>query len=67
MFIHIILNNKALLSGKAPNSTLDYMENIVEYVSSVKAPIVDRKDIYDTRVLASILRYNVACNVMNAG
>ncbi len=67
MFIFILLNNKALKSGQAPNSTLDYMENIVEYTSSVKAPVVDRKDIYDARVLASILRYNVACNVMNAG
>jgi acyl-CoA oxidase len=39
----------------------------VGYVAALVAPVVDRKDLYDCRVLTSILRYNVACNVMNAG
>lgn len=35
----LMLLEKAIKTGKAPNSTLDYLENILEFTSSIKQPI----------------------------
>ena len=43
------------------------MENVFEYLSSVKKIINKKDDLLDINNLKEILRYNVAFNVANAG
>lgn len=57
----------AMKSGKAPNQSVDYLENVFEYLSSVKKIINTKDDLLDINNLKEILRYNVAFNVANAG
>lgn len=58
---------KSLKSGKAPNSSVDYLQDVIGYVSDVKQTIHTREDLNDLNKLKEILRYNVAFNVANAG
>jgi hypothetical protein len=54
-------------TGKAPNDTVDYLENFFEYVGNIKPLVNNKEDLYNPIILKEILRYNVACNVGTAG
>jgi acyl-CoA oxidase len=59
--------NKCMQSGKAPNETCDYLENIFDYLSEVKQPILCKNDLRKMHKVREVLRYNVAFNVANTG
>ncbi|CAD8156667.1 unnamed protein product [Paramecium octaurelia] len=59
--------NKAMQSGKAPNTTCDYLEDIFNYLTELKQPLVSKECTRDLNKVLAALRYNVAFNVANAG
>lgn len=56
-----------MASGKAPNQSVDYMEDIFSYLSDVKQPLKNKEDFRDINKLLEVLRYNIAFNVAKAG
>lgn len=58
---------KAMGTGKAPNATCDYLEDIMTYLTENVLKITDRTQLRNKATLREILRYNVAFNVANAG